>query len=174
MNKIFIVGLLAGIDNFAVGCGLGSLGLTARRRLELALCFGLFEVLMPLVGLWIGTFGKVNLPVWGPWLAPAILCSCGVAVLIRLHAGPDLIQSLASSKFLFALPPLFSLDNLLAGASLGTAGTPLSAILIGVGVASAMLSFAGIFAGSVVAQRIPRRAVFAGIALIAAAVIAFL
>ena len=46
--------LAVGLDNFAAAIGIGIAGVDARTRLRVALIFGFFEAIMPLIGLLVG------------------------------------------------------------------------------------------------------------------------
>src|SRR4029077_12913418 len=51
---LLLVSVSVGLSNFAGAIGIGLSGINARTRLRVGIAFGLFEAVMPLVGLLIG------------------------------------------------------------------------------------------------------------------------
>ncbi len=161
MTAVLIYGILVGLDNLQVCAGIGLLPGGRRRRRQLALLIGLFEAVMPLLGLLAGQGLRARVGVLGELLGPALLAVCGLLVLWSSFKDTDDLQEekhLGNRRVLLGLPLVLSLDNLLAGAGLGALGYPvgLSAVLIG-GISASMclLGFAG---GAALRTMIPRNA----------------
>src|SRR6202011_4173680 len=51
---LLLVSVSVGLSNFAGAIGIGLTGIDARTRLRVGIAFGLFEALMPIVGLLLG------------------------------------------------------------------------------------------------------------------------
>src|SRR5260370_7567475 len=51
---LFLVSVSVGLSNFAGAIGIGLSGIDARTRLRVGVAFGLFEALMPIIGLLLG------------------------------------------------------------------------------------------------------------------------
>ncbi len=147
MNAIFL-GVLTGIDNFAVSAGFGAQGLSPGRRLSLIAGFAGFEVLMPLVGFALLTAaGAERVEVLGPMF----VILAGALVAWTVWRG---VEGLARSGWLLALAPLaLSLDNLALGAGMSAGGFGVGIVLTS-GLVAAALTVAGLALGSVAVRRL--------------------
>ena len=169
--EILGLGFILSLDNFRVAVALGTVPFGFRRAVQVALTFGLWDVVMPLVGLVIG--GQVG-PAIGPiagLVGSVVLGGYGLYLLICALRTPE-PDELDHPWALFGIPLSLSLDNLLAGASLGLLGfSPVfSSVLFG--VITAVMSLVGLQVGRVVARLVRIRSdLVSGIALIAAAVL---
>src|SRR5215471_11512660 len=54
LSGLLLVSLALGMSNFAVAIGIGLGGVDAKTRVRMALVFGFFEALMPIIGLLVG------------------------------------------------------------------------------------------------------------------------
>lgn len=125
--------LVLSIDNLRLTSALALLGAARGRWWRLALLMAAVEAAFPLLGAAIGP----ALPLVSRSLEPV-----GPALLIgaaALSVAGALSKPSAAGAFLYALPPLFAIDNLLAGAALGQLGFPVASIAL-VSVASGGLS----------------------------------
>lgn len=157
MSTLVALGLLIGLDNLRFGIGLGALDTGNRRRWQLALSFGLFEALMPLAGVLVGSMLIGALEIDLDWLGPALLAACGLLVLWGAVRRADARKRIAGSSWLFAFPLILSIDNLLAGGALAAMDVPLVPAACFVGVLSAGLAFVGLYCGSALVRYIPAR-----------------
>src|SRR5207237_2139365 len=73
-----LVSLSVGLSNFAGSIGIGLSGVDARTRLRVGVAFGLFEGLMPVLGLLIGQALAGSLGHWGRYLGAGLLVLTGV------------------------------------------------------------------------------------------------
>src|SRR5215210_4537834 len=116
--SLLILGLVLSLDNFRLAIALGAFKLSWRRALRIAVVFGFWDGLSPLVGLRIGRyFGQEIVP--GAYiLGSIVLLVYGLYLVVRIlqtEAPEDLDERMA----LFGIPLSLSLDNLLAGTGLG-------------------------------------------------------
>lgn len=140
MNAL-LIGIVTGLDNFAVSTGFGSLGQTRKALALLVVAFAGFEALMPLVGYALAS----GLPMDLLELAgPLLLIGAGLIVAWRVWRGaPQMAGPLA----LIGVPLLMSLDNLAAGVAMrGLSGFDLRAVLLAGGIAAG-ISLAGLWLG---------------------------
>lgn len=153
---VLVIGLLVGLDNLAVATSIGMLGLPRRRRLSFAAACAVFEMVMPMAGFFLGTGLRGGFGAAAGWLAPACLAISGLLVLVavvRRVATPRLLDRPAA----MALIPLsLSIDNLAAGAQLGTSGGLILSQAAVVGACSGALCVLGLAVGEGVRLRIPR------------------
>lgn len=148
MVLILILGILVGLDNLQISSAIGLMGLKRKRRWLVVSLFVLFEVSMPLVGLLIGHKLNSSFEHIAEWVAASILISLGVYILISEWMEKDNNQDLVNSKWLLIiLPFIMSLDNLVAGVGLGTAGYPVVSTSLIVGICAGSMCFIGLVLG---------------------------
>jgi putative Mn2+ efflux pump MntP len=136
---------------------------------QVALTFGLWDAIMPLVGLFIGR--RIGESVGGiaDLMGAAVLGGYGLYLVISALRNPE-PDELDHPWALFGIPLTLSLDNLLAGASLGMLGLSpwFSAAVFG--VMTAVMSLVGLQLGRVAARLVRIRSdLLSGVALIIAA-----
>lgn len=147
MRTLLLLGLVLSLDSFRVSLALGALKLSPRRQAQIVLAFGLCDGVAPLVGLLAGQFIVTHVGRWVEYLGPVLLCVYGVSVIYASCGHEEKEAPEATPWMVLGLPLSMSLDNLVAGTSLGMTGFPviISAALIG--TMSALLSLAGLLLG---------------------------
>ena len=159
-------------DNFRSSIALGTVPFGFRRAVQIALVFGFWDAVAPLVGGLLGQyFGEAVGPV-AEYVGPAVLGAYGLYLLVGAvrHPEPDEVEH--TWVTLFGLPLALSVDNLIAGAGLGLLGVSPVIPAIGFGLVTAVMSFAGLCVGRAAVRVIPVRAdLLSGISLLAAAVV---
>jgi putative Mn2+ efflux pump MntP len=151
------LGFTLSLDNFRTSITLGPLRFTWWRCVLLAVVFGFFDGLAPLLGILLGNY--VGREIGGPvadFAGPTVLGLYGlylIAQTLRKKASEDK-EYLWS---IFGLPVPLSLDNVFAGAGLGLVGlSPLvPAVLFG--AITAVMSLLGLQLGRAISHLIPRR-----------------
>jgi len=147
MITLLLLGFALSLDSFRVSLGLGTLKLSRLRQLQIVIAFGVCDALAPLIGLLIG---KSLLEFVGPWvehLGPLLLCAYGVYVIYiaKRCAGTETGET--DRWMVLGLPLSLSLDNLIAGTTLGMIGFPILLSVTIIGVMSALLSLVGLRLG---------------------------
>lgn len=172
-----IVGLVAlafalSWDNFRSSVALGTVPFGARRALQIALVFGFWDTVAPLVGGLLGRyFGEAVGPL-AEYVGPAVLGAYGLYLLVGAMRKPEPDEVDHPWVTLFGLPLALSVDNLIAGTGLGLLGISPVVPAIGFGVVTAVMSFAGLWVGRAAVRVIPVRAdLLSGMSLVAAAVV---
>ncbi len=151
MTGLFLAAISVGLSNFAAAIGIGLSGVDARKRLRVGLTFGVFEAVMPVIGIVIGhnlsgSFGHV-----GRYLGGGLLVATGAFTVWKSRRESGEQESgageLDMSRLLITAFAL-SIDNLVVGFALGV--YPVPAILAGavVAVTSVALSLIGLELGS--------------------------
>jgi putative Mn2+ efflux pump MntP len=169
--ELLILGFVLSLDNFRASIALGTVPFRFRRAVQIALMFGLWDAVMPLVGLLLGSYLSEATGTVAEYVGAMVLGGYGLYLLIHALRNPE-PDELDHPWALFGIPFSLSLDNLLAGASLGLLGfSPwISATVFG--TTTALMSLAGLQLGRVAARIIRIRSdLVSGVTLIVAAVV---
>lgn len=172
MGTLLLLGFALGLDSFRASLGLGALKLRPMRQAQIVLAFGLCDGLAPLVGLLIGQSFVRYIGSWAEHLGPLALFVYGVYVVYvsRRYAGKEAEEP--GRWIVFGLPLSLSLDNLIAGASLGMVGFPILLSVVVIGGASALMSLAGLRLGSMAVKLLGTKTeLVGGVALIFVALV---
>jgi manganese efflux pump family protein len=168
--EVLVLGFVLSLDNFRVSIALGTVPFGLKRAVQVALTFGLWDTIMPLIGLLIGR--QIGAAVGGvaEWVGAAALGTYGLYLVITALRNPE-PEELDHPWALFGIPFTLSLDNLFAGASLGLLGLSpwLSASVFG--AMTAVMSLIGLQLGRAAARLVRIRSdLLGGVTLIIAAV----
>ncbi len=156
MLTILILGILVGLDNLQLASAFGLMGLKKNRRWWVASIFALFEVSMPLVGLLIGSHLNQTFKEVAEWVGPGVMLSLGLYIVIRELMEKEQ-QNIVNLPWVWlTLPFLMSLDNLLAGLALGTAGYPVVSTSITVGICAGGMCYLGLIIGERLRRLVPK------------------
>lgn len=168
--EALVLGFVLSLDNFRVSIALGTVPFGAKRAVQVALTFGLWDAIMPLIGLLIGRQIGAAVGDVAELVGAAALGGYGLFLVISALRKPE-PDELDHPWALFGIPFSLSLDNLFAGASLGLLGlSPWFAAAV-FGVMTAVLSLVGLLVGRFAARLIRIRSdLLSGVTLIAAAV----
>lgn len=169
--EVIGLGFVLSLDNFRVAVALGTVPFGLRRAVQVALTFGLWDLIMPLVGLVLGREVGSAIGPFADFVGPVMLGGYGLYLLIGALRKPE-PDEVDHPWALFGIPLSLSLDNLVAGASLGLLGLSpwLSSVLFG--TITAVMSLVGLRLGRFVARLVRIRSdLFSGIALIASAIL---
>ncbi|MFF4790203.1 MULTISPECIES: manganese efflux pump MntP [unclassified Streptomyces] len=165
------LGFVLSLDNFRVSIALGTVPFGLKRAMQVALTFGLWDAVMPLVGLLIGR--EIGEAVGGvaDVVGAVALGGYGLYLVISSLRNPE-PDELDHPWALFGIPLTLSLDNLVAGASLGILGLSpwFSAPVFG--LITAVMSLIGLQLGRAAVRLIRIRAdLVSGVSLIIAAAV---
>ena len=167
MITLLLLGFALSLDSFRVSLGLGTLKLSRLRQLQIVIAFGVCDAVAPLIGLLIG---QSLLKIVGPWvehIGPLLLCAYGVYVIYiaKRCAGTETGET--DRWMVLGLPLSLSLDNLIAGTTLGMIGFPILLSVIIIGVMSSLFSLAGLRLGKTAVNLLRFRAdLIGGVVLI--------
>ncbi|MEU6605915.1 manganese efflux pump [Streptomyces shenzhenensis] len=167
--EMLVLGFVLSLDNFRVSIALGTVPFGLKRAVQVALTFGLWDAIMPLVGLLIGRRIGESLGGVADVVGAAALGGYGLYLVISALRNPE-PDELDHPWALFGIPLTLSLDNLFAGASLGIIGLSpwFSAAVFG--VITAVMSLVGLRLGRVAARLVRIRSdLLSGVTLIIAA-----
>lgn len=172
MGTLLFLGFVLSLDSFRVSLGLGALKLRAARQAQIVLAFGLCDGLAPLVGLLIGQSIVTHIGPWVEHLGPLLLCAYGVYVIYVARRNEEKEALKEDHWMVLGLPLSLSLDNLVAGASLGMIGFPIVISVTVIGSMSALMSLAGLLVGrKVIKHPALKSELLGGVALVLIALV---
>ena len=167
---MFVLGFVLSLDNSRVAIALGTVPFGLKRAMQVALTFGLWDAIMPLIGLLVGRKIGDEVGDVAELVGAVALGAYGLYLVISALRNPE-PEELDHPWALFGIPFTLSLDNLFAGASLGLLGLApwFSAAIFG--AMTAVLSLVGLQLGRAAAHLVRIRSdLLAGVTLIIAAV----
>jgi putative Mn2+ efflux pump MntP len=168
--EVLVLGFVLSLDNFRVSVALGTVPFGLKRAVQVALTFGLWDAIMPLIGLWIGNEVGEAVGDVAEYVGAAALGAYGLYLVISSLRNPE-PEELDHPWALFGIPLTLSLDNLFAGASLGLLGLSPWFTAAVFGAMTAVLSLVGLLVGRTAARLVRIRSdLLSGVALIVAAV----
>ncbi|WP_244187964.1 manganese efflux pump MntP family protein [Streptomyces regalis] len=135
-------------DYFRVLIVLGTVPFSLRRALQIALMFGLWDGVMPLIGLLLGHhIGQAIAPIAG-YAGSAALGGNGLYLVIRAVRNPQPPDEIDDPCVtIFGIPLSLSLDNLVGGAGLGLLGFASWVPALVFGATTAVTSLIGLHIG---------------------------
>jgi putative Mn2+ efflux pump MntP len=150
------VAVALGCDAFSVAVGIGAGGVTGRRLFRLSWHFGLFQFLMPLIGVLLGHGVSLWIGRVGPWIAGGLLVIIGVKMLwdtahnraLVTQGRPDPTRGWT----LILLSVATSLDALVVGFSLGILGTGILLPAGIIGITALVMTAVGMLLGTGIAR----------------------
>lgn len=172
---VLAISVALGCDAFSVAVGVGSRGFHWRRAFRLAFHFALFQFLMPLLGLALGSAAAGMIGQTGKWIASAGLAVIGARMAweaLQHHESPVERGDPTRGWSLVILSVSTSVDALVAGFSLGLLGVNIFAACGVIGVMAGAMTLSGMALGATAARTWGRWAeILGGILLVALAVI---
>lgn len=169
--EVLALGFVLSLDNFRVSVALGTVPIGLRRAIQVALTFGVWDMVMPLVGLVLGRQLGSAIGPYADLVGPIVLGVYGVYLLVGALRKPE-YDEVDHPWALFGIPFTLSLDNVVAGASLGLLGLPPWISSVSFGAITALMSLIGLRLGRFVARLVPTRSdLVSGLALIASAIL---
>lgn len=158
----------------AAARGLAARRLRTRHVLEVAVCFGGFQALMPLLGYVVGDRFGHHVAAWDHYVAFVLLGGLGLKMLHEARgAGEDADALPHDDAVLFAPRTLVllgiatSVDAFAAGLTLPMLGVPLVTSIATIGATTALLSALGLHLGRRFGRMVgPRLDAFGGVVLI--------
>jgi putative Mn2+ efflux pump MntP len=166
---IFLIGVGLSMDAFAVAIckGLKMKVIDSKQCFIIALFFGTFQTIMPLIGYSLSVSFVEYMNAYSHWIAFGLLLIIG-ANMIRESVGEeqDEEDTKINIKELFMLAIATSIDALAVGVSFGTMGDNLrlsigfSVVLIG--CTTFVISVAGVFIGNIFGAKYRTKAEIAG------------
>jgi putative Mn2+ efflux pump MntP len=131
--------------------GLATPQVRARHALLVAVFFGGFQALMPVLGWILGRRLGPAVAAWDHWIAFVLLVGIGAKMLWEARASAAAVaaepRDLFASREMFVLAIATSIDAFAVGVMLPMLDAPLLLSLVTIGVVTALLSVFGLYAG---------------------------
>ena len=171
LGSLLILGFTLSLDNFRTAVVLGAIRVGWRRSAQVAIVFGFWDGLAPLIGILIGDYLGEKIGSTADYVGAGALAAYGLFLVVQAWRTPE-PEEPDQRWALFGLPVPLSLDNIVAGTSLGLLGfSPWIAPPL-FGVMTALMTIAGLQLGRVLARFIRIRSdLVTGVALLIMAVL---
>src|ERR1700684_1207700 len=167
MVALLVVAGALGLNNFGAAIAIGVSGVDRRTELKVATVFGLCDVVMPAIGMLIGTGLAGPLGSAARWAGAGILFVTAVWGFIEVLRGDDDAPRIWHGWRLLVSGAALSLDDLAVGLALGTVRFPILLAVTAFGVMSFVMSIIGLQLGAKLGTVVGERGeVLAGIMLI--------
>ena len=161
---LIALGLSADAFAVALGKGLSLWRLRLGQAWAIALTFGGFQALMPVIGWLLGATLADRITAVDHWIAFGLLAAIGAKMLWEALHGDDDVEPASGLEVreLLVLGVATSIDALAVGVSLAFLEADLGIAAVTIGVVTALVSFAGVVIGHRVGLRLRRPAEIAG------------
>ncbi len=154
--SLLLVSVSVGLSNFAGAIGIGLSGIDGKTRLRVGIAFGVFEALMPLIGLLLGD--AVHAYISGTlekYVAGGVLILTGAYTIwqgwgMEKKEGPNVL----GTHHLLVTAAALSIDNLAVGFALAVYHLPIVVVAVTMGVVSVVMSLIGLELGHHLGKRI--------------------
>src|SRR2546428_13167395 len=152
---LLLVSVSVGLSNFAGSIGIGLTGIDGPTRLKVGVVFGLFEALMPIVGLLIGQAVAGYFGHLAKYVGSAILILTGAYTIWQGRRVPDKgPEGPPDNRRLIVTAIALSIDNLAVGFALAVYRINIVLTAATMGAISVALSLVGLELGSRLGTRI--------------------
>ena len=170
IGDLLILGITLSLDNFRTAIALGALRITRRHAAQVAMVFGFWDAVAPLVGILAGDYLAQSIGSTADYVGAVVLGAYALHLLVRAWRTAE-PEELDERWALFGLPLPLSVDNVVAGTSLGLLGySPWLAPPL-FGVITALMTFLGLQLGRAAAHYIRIRSdLLTGVALLVMAI----
>lgn len=152
------------MDAFAVSVSGGAAGNRDRikKLMLLALSFGIFQGLMPLLGWFCAGSFRVHIQSYDHWIAFGLLALIGGKMIYESFSGEEESEFSLSFWSIIVLSVATSIDAFAAGIGLSCIGSGIFVPVLVIGVVTFLLSAAGVMLGKKAGGVIERKAVLTG------------
>lgn len=154
MDLVTLTGIAVGLsmDAFAVAIasGCSTKDVKLRQALRMALFFGVFQAVMPVIGWFAGLTFRGLISSFDHWVAFGLLALVGGKMIVEFFQGDKACEEKTCPMDipnLFILAVATSIDALAIGLSLSLLNTPIAFPATFIGVVTFVISFAGVYIG---------------------------
>lgn len=162
MILVLAVGL--SMDAFAVAIckGLAMRTIDFKKCFIVGIWFGGFQMLMPILGYFLGRSFADGIKAYDHWIAFGLLCFIGGKMIVEAFKKVEQTDSSLSFKNMFVLAVATSIDALAVGITFAFLGTEILLPSAIIGVTTLILSMSGVKIGSIFGEKYKSRAEIAG------------
>lgn len=164
--ELFLIGIGLSMDAFAVAVckGLSMRRIDKKATFSIALAFGGFQALMPLIGYLLGSRFAGLIESFDHWIAFVLLAfiGCNMIKESREEAEEEAAFTGISLKELLVLAVATSIDALAVGVTFAFLGVAIVEAITIIGCTTFVLSLAGVYVGNVFGAKYKSRAELTG------------
>lgn len=157
---LFLLAVALAWDSFFASLALGSLRLSLRYRIRMALAFGVCDAAALFLGFAVSQPVAQAIGQWAGPVAPLLLGGYGLYVIVVAWRCEEArsVHDADDRWLLFGVPVSLSFDNLFAGLSVGLDRLPIVTSIAVIGATSTLLSLAATVLGGTIRRLMPVRA----------------
>lgn len=163
--ELMILSLGLSMDACAVAICKGACmrGFEADKAVKIAVAFGFFQALMPLIGWFLGTQFSEYIRSYDHWIAFVLLVILGAKMVWdSLHTEDELVCTPLDAKEVLLLAIATSIDALAAGVALAVLHVNIWTSVLMIGLVTLGMSFLGTVLGSRFGQKYTSKAQLVG------------
>jgi putative Mn2+ efflux pump MntP len=146
LGSLLVLGFTLSLDNFRTALAFGGLPLSRRRSAEIAVMFGFWDGVAPRLEILLGRYASETIGATAEVAGAVALGAYGLYLVIHAWLTPP-PEDIERPWALYGLLVPLSLDNVVAGTSLGLLGYSLWLAPIVFGATTAVVAFAGLRIG---------------------------
>jgi len=159
---LIAIGVSADAFAVALGKGLGMRRLNYRHAVIIALTFGVFQAVMPLIGWLVGTQLEQYITAIDHWIAFGLLSLVGAKMLWEAFGKDEPADDSLRVRELLVLAIATSIDALAVGISFAFLAVDIVPAVLLIGAITTVLTFAGVLLGHRAGVRFKKPAEIAG------------
>ena len=163
--EIILIGIGLAMDAFAVSVckGLSMQKMSIKKALIIALYFGGFQALMPVIGYFIGSTFSGFVEKVDHWIAFGLLAIIGINMIVEaFKKEDDKLNDKVDVKTMLALAVATSIDALAVGITFAMLDNNIFIDATIIGLVTFIISFAGVKIGNVFGDKWGNKAEFVG------------
>jgi len=153
IGSLFVLGFTLSLDNFRTALAFGGLPMSWRRSVQIALMFGFWDGVAPLLGILLGRYTSEAIGSTAEVVGAIALGAYGLYLVIHAWLTPA-PEDLERPWAIYGLLVPLSLDNVVAGTSLGLLGYSLWLAPMVFGATTAAVALVGLRLGRAAASLI--------------------
>ena len=151
LGSLLVLGFTLSLDNFRTALAFGGLPMNWQRSARIALMFGFWDGVAPLIGILLGRYWANTIGDTAELVVAIALGAYGLYLVIHSWLTPA-PEELDKPWALYGLIVPLSLDNVVAGTSLGLLGYSLWVAPLVFGATTAVVAFVGLRLGRAAAS----------------------
>lgn len=164
--QILLISLSLAMDSLSVSIA-GGMSVHKHRirdALKVAIFFGGFQALMPVLGWFIGESFRTFISLYAPWVAFGLLAVIGIKMIHESLTQKDHEEkkNILNNKTLFFLSIATSIDAFAVGITLGLIKLPLLVSFLSIGLVTGILCYFGYLSGKLFARLFGNKLEIAG------------
>lgn len=157
--EIILLALALAVDAFTVGAAVGLRHHSPRQIFRLSWHFGLFQALMPLIGIALGSVLETLVARFSHWLAFGLLLFVGGRMIVGSFKEGDAEHDLDLTRGfnLIVLSVAVSIDALAVGFTFGVSGVPFGLPVALIGVTAGVMTAVGMLLANRIGRALGKR-----------------